>query len=231
MTPYTKLKLHVARHKYKRGQYEGSAPADASRRGKSHFRVDYDAHRAFVTFHNTRILTCHADSDTIKLDSGGWHAHQATREAMRDAIKLATGETMWMCTDTRNGYTQTAIGGHVFYDGMEFRGRELVSEPRPFKMYRVDREATKAVRDLAKDYRAMLPVLNATCDPSRKNWGEWRSLGRTEIDRIKAALQNPEHWPALTAVYYNSSEYRDTWNAMYCTLTAGLRVVVEVTGE
>lgn len=226
LSPYLKLKLHVARHKYTKGQYAGSAPADTSRRGKSHFRVDYDAHRAFITFHNTRILTCAAGSDTIKLDSGGWDESPTTREAMRGAIYLATGEGMYLHTVRKNGYTQTAIAGRVFYDGMEFRGRELVSPAKPFKMYRTDREATKAVRDAAESFRAVLPVIHdgiSRVSTHVRN-AAWYSLGRTDKDRIMAAFQDPGRWPLLIA-WFKRDTYQQTWAAIYSAATAGMRIV------
>jgi hypothetical protein len=233
MTPYTKLKFHIERHKYTKGRNAGDAPADTSRRSKGHFRVvQRTSTRIDIVFHHTSILRVREDSPNIVLDSGGWHESPTTREALRDAVYLATGQRMWFGTHNENGYAQTTVVGKwVFYDGMEFDPMmNLVSPPQPFKAYRADREANKVLRELAKPYRGILPVLH-TVGPTNgydaNARSTWYSLGRTEADRIEAALQQPEHWPLMTQLYWRET-HKLTWQAIYAKLVEHNKVVVEL---
>lgn len=236
MTPYTKLKFHIERYKYTKGAYRGEAPADTRRRGKTKFRVvQRTPDRIDIIFHHTSILRVSEDSPNIVLDSAGWHESPTTREALRYAVYLATGQRVWFGTRRENGYAQTAVGGKwVFYDGMEFDPEmNLVSPPKPFKAYRADREANKALLELAKPYRGILPVLHTACptigyDANART--TWYSLGRTEADRIEAALQMPEHWPLMTQLYWRET-HKLTWQAIYAKLVELVernKVVVEL---
>lgn len=233
MTPFTRLKLHIERHKYTKGQHAGDAPADTSRRAKSHFRVvQRTPERIDIVFHHTSILRTSADSPNIVLDSGGWHESPTTREAMRDAVFLATQQRgFYMHTRRENGYTQTAVAGYAFYDGMEFDPEmRLVSAPQPAKAYRADRAANKAFLERAKDFRAMLPVLH-TAGPwpyNAETQRQWYSLGYREKDRVLRGLDNPELWPLLAQLYHKDT-HQQTWQAIYRAATEGNKIVVELT--
>ena len=231
LTPFARLKLHIERHKYTKGAFKGEAPADTSRRAKSHFRVvQRHATRIDIVFHSTSILRTSADSPNIVLDSGGWHASPTTREAMRDAVWLALRKNVYFHTDTRNGYSQTTVAGYAFYDGMEFDAQmNLVSAPQPVKAYRADREANKEFLDRAKDFRAMLPVLH-TAGRHAYNAEEatkWRDLAYREKDRVLRCLDNPELWPLLASLYHKDT-HQQTWQAIYREATQHNKIVVEL---
>ena len=232
MTPFARLNLHIQRHKYTKGAHAGDAPADPSRRGKSHFRVvQRTPNRIDIVFHHTSILRTSADSPNIVLDSGGWHASPTTREALRDAVYLATQQRgWWVHTHHENGYANTMIGRHVFYDGMEFDAQmNLVSPPQPVKAYRADREANKAFLARAKDFRAMLPVLHTagrrapTPDVTR----QWITLDYREKDRVLRCLDTPELWPLLVGLYHKDT-HQQTWQAIYKEATQHNKIVVEL---
>jgi hypothetical protein len=66
MTAHTKLKLHLERYAYKRGRNTGEAPADSSRRGKTHFRVIRgNGGQMIVRFHNADLLTAYEDGHIV----------------------------------------------------------------------------------------------------------------------------------------------------------------------
>lgn len=232
LTPFARLKLHIERHKYTKGRHAGEAPADTSRRAKTHFRVvRCITGRIDIVFHHTSILRTSADSPNIVLDSGGWHESPTTREALRDAVYLATQQRgWWVHTHHENGYANTMIGRHVFYDGMEFDAQmNLVSAPQPVKAYRAAREANKEFLARAKDFRAMLPVLH-TAGRHAYNAEEaikWRDLAYREKDRVLRCLDNPELWPLLASLYHKDT-HQQTWQAIYREATQHNKIVVEL---
>lgn len=233
MNAYDTLGLHIARHQYKRGQYKGQAPADTSRRAKTHFRVINDITTRVVRFHTTDILTAYPDG-TIRLHTNGWDTAPTTREALRDAIYLATKRSLWMHIQRHNGLSQTAIGEHRYYDGMVFDSDlRLLSTAAPFQAYAADREATKALRDAAAPLRAMLPILVAAEEATRTTAHHrhaWYQLPHyNDLDRARYVFENPEHWPTFVAYYYSPGDTAKTlWARAYAALTANMRKVVEV---
>lgn len=233
MTAQTNLQLHLERHEYKRGRYKGDAPADASRRARTHFRVTPDH---TVVFHTTNILTARPDG-TIRLHTNGWHDSPTTRKAMDHALYVATKKRgYWLRSQRYNGLSQTAIGPHRYYDGMVFDSdMQLVSSPAPFSAYATDREATKALRDAAAPLRAMLPILVAAEEahhaPAHQRHAPWYNIraGRTDTDKAMYIFDNPEHWPAFVSYFYNRGDTHQTlWARAYARLTANMRKVVDV---
>ena len=234
MNAYDTLGLYIARHQYTKGAYKGQAPADKSRRAKSHFRVTPTPTTRVVRFHATDILTAYPDG-TIRLHTNGWDTAPTTREALWDAIKLATGRTLSIHSRRHNGLSQTAIGQHCYYDGMVFDSDlNLLSTPAPFQAYAADREATKALRDAAAPLRAMLPILvaaeEANPTSTAQRYGGWYQLpGRTDADKAMYAFANPEHWSTFVAYYYCPEDTAKTlWARAYAALTKNMRKVVEV---
>lgn len=225
MDIYFKLKLHVDRHKYTKGQFAGDAPLDSNRRHRVHARVSVDANRAWVTFHNTRILIVDSRDRTITLNSGGWHDSTTTREAMSDALRRI-GHAGYMYTCNHNGLRQTELvipgsGRYAFYDGMRFdETMQLVSERRPFMKYVADREARKAVLERYAEFRSVLPVLVAAC-PGKRHF----LVGG--LNQLSTALDDPGRWPDVVAYYY-SPDHKVVWNRIYRELTDDLRVEVPV---
>ena len=232
MTAQTNLQLHLERHEYKRGRYKGDAPADDSRRARTHFRVTPDH---TVVFHTTVILTARPDG-TIRLHTNGWDSAPTTREAMNHAIFVAVKKPVYMHSKRYNGLSQTAIGQHRYYDGMVFDSdMQLVSSPAPFSAYATDREATKALRDAAAPLRAMLPILvaaeGANPAPTHQRHAPWYNIraGRTDTDRAMYIFDNPEHWPAFVSYFYNHGDTHQTlWARAYARLTVNMLKVVDV---
>ena len=169
MTCHNKLAMHLDRHVYKRGKFKGEAPADASRRAKSHFRViKGNGGQMIVRMHNADLITAYEDG-RIKLDTRGWHNSQTTRACMNEA--LCFFGMGYIGSMRYRGYSQTGIrmNGETYryYDGMEFSAEgTLLTEAKPFTAKITDREETAEFRKDIKEsgFVDAFPVLyNAAC--------------------------------------------------------------------
>lgn len=172
MTAHTRLALYLQRHVYKRGQYQGDAPADKSRRAKSHFRVvKGNGGQMIVRFHSTDILTAYANANgNVILNSGGYHESPTTREAFNHATNVFASHLRYMHSLNLNGHSQTVLGPLRFYDGMEFDGMEfdgegkLLTLEQPLQTRRINRtesrEFTQAIKD--SGFKDMFRILAAS---------------------------------------------------------------------
>lgn len=224
-TAHANLLRHLERHQYTRGECKGDAPADPSRRGKSHFRVRKQGATMAVRFHNTDILTAHEDG-TIVLNCAGWDTAPTTREAMSYALKAA-GLHGRMRTKNLGGYVNTVLsvqgcGTYVYHDGLtlDSQGR-LVTNPRPLIKRIKDKDQTKEFREASAEFRAVLPVLHSACAPAG---GVRRGAG---LDFVVGMIQNPEHWPDLVYAFYQPTA-QETWRAIYADATRDMTTTIEV---
>lgn len=197
VTPHSRLCLHIQRHKYTKGQHTGAAPADSTRRGKSHFRVAHKFDRRIVViFHHTEILTAWEDG-TIVLNTDGYHESPTTRAALEHALFLA-GYRGWLKSLTLNGYKNTVLRlsgisrdlGWV--DGIIIAPDHTVSGYAPLKTYRADKQARKEWRESAAEFKAVLPVLLAGVEAQGVRYHPVVSKP------LAQAVYDPECWPALT---------------------------------
>ena len=155
----TTLSLHLSRHAYEKGAYQGDAPADPSRRHKTHFRVLQDARS--VLFYSTVILDVCPDTGIITLNSGGWIDSPTTREAIHYALTRYTDHPFSRAHLRRWGGkpTQYTIFGTKFHDGMRIAPDGHCLNPMPFVKQVADRERRKAYRTLMQEFLHVLPVL------------------------------------------------------------------------
>lgn len=233
--PHTTLALHIQRHKYTKGAHTGEAPADTSRRAKTHFRVLRYAHNDTyaVLFHWTNILTAYPDG-RIRLHTNGWHDSPTTREAMRDAIRIATKQRAGLHSVRHNGLSQTAIYINTttgtrtlrYYDGMEFKDGQLITSEAPFERYAADKEARAVVRAEAQPLRDVLPLLLASLPEGRRDTlpGYWDA---TSARRLRDMLQDPDKWQGIVARHAKDIP-QQTWGSIWATLTTGMNKVVSV---
>jgi hypothetical protein len=135
MNAHTKLTMHLSRHMYKRGQFKGDAPADSSRRAKSHFRViKGNGGQMIVRFHNADLISAYEDG-RIKLNTEGWHTAPTTRAAMCAALRFFGYG--YLGSARFRGHSQSTIrlnGGatYRYYDGMEFAADGTLLTPNEF---------------------------------------------------------------------------------------------------
>ena len=198
MNAHTRLKLHLERHMYKRGRNRGEAPADYTRRSKTHFRViKGNGGQMIVRFHNADILTAYEDGH-IKLDTNGWHASITTRSAMNEALcffGMGGVSSVRKC-----GYSQTGIRvigkTYRYYDGMEFAADGTPLTPlKQFSAKITDREETAEFRADIRDsgFVGMFPILYAAAGVPDTHW----------VPRIKDAIcseYGANQWPDIIAL-------------------------------
>ena len=213
MTAYTKLKLHLERHMYKRGRNKGEAPADSLRRSKTHFRViQGNGGQMIVRFHNADILSAYEDG-RIVLNTNGWHASPTTRAAMNDALTSFLGMG-YLFAARKGGYSQTGIRidlkTYRYYDGMAFdaEGKPLTTL-KVFSAKRTDREETAEFRADIKEsgFVGMFPVLYAAAEVPARMWLP------TTARKIMTSDFHANQWPELVALAKYptyASRYRNT---------------------
>jgi hypothetical protein len=211
MNAHTKLKLHLERNMYKRGRNKGDAPADSSRRAKTHFRViQGNGGQMIVRFHNADILSAYDDGHIV-LNTNGWHASPTTRSAMGEALTHFFG--LGYLTSTRMGrYSQTGIRmngkTYRYYDGMEFAADcTLLTEAKVFTTKCTDREETAEFRKDIKDsgFVGVFPVLYEAATVPEHGW----------VPRVKDAITNEYGagcWPDIVALIKYPTYYARSRN-------------------
>jgi hypothetical protein len=234
-TAHTHLAFHHTRHEYKRGQYKGDAPADAERRGKSHYRVIKNHQTYTVRFHYTDIITAYPDG-TISIDTRGWHSSPTTRAALNQAFNLC--KLPFYLSSTRLGnLSQPTLYSTVpnakplrYYDGMMFDAQHnLITERKPFQKRLTNRDETREFRRDAEAFRAMLPILHAGCD--------WHKAKAARYDhRAYAMQQRPEDiftrydesaYPDIVAMFY-ADTWQETWRNLYRAAAQRMKMTVDV---
>ena len=241
MKTYEQVRAQHEEHQYKRGQFKGDAPADPARRGKNHFRIIKNPDGVYaIRFHNTDILTYYPDG-TVMIDGNGWESSITTREAFAQYDLYVTSVNL-------NGYinmawhTKTVSQKVPFVSGTTynmFTGKITHPETNgvfTFSKYVADKEARKELREAAKDFRAVLPILNAartTRIYTRYWWAnrhdpEHLDAARRAATTIaydpEAVFADPEQWPALVAAFW-CEDHRETWALIYSQASRKLKKV------
>ncbi len=225
-TAHANLLRHLERHQYTKGEYKGQAPADKTRRHKSHFRVLHSDQDLVVRFHRTDILTADPDG-TVTLNTDSWCTAPTTREAMHVALDVALGRPCWLRSDNRNGYINTVlsiygVASYVYYDGMQLDSTgKLLTNPQPLVKLVKDKTKTQAFRELAKPFLDVLPVLHSACDPTNQTF---RGAG---IGYLANVLQDPEDWADLVYAFYRPTA-KETWQAIYRAATKNMNTTIKV---
>ena len=239
MNTHTKLKLHLDRWMYKRGRNKGDAPADSSRRAKTHFRVvQGNGGQMIVRFHNADIISAYEDGHIV-LNTRGWHASPTTRSAMNDALRSFFNYG-YLCSSRSGSFSQTAIRmngkTYRYYDGMEFAADgTLVSKPIVFSAKRTDREETAEFRKEIKEsgFVDTFPVLFAAVTPEQARdyvrntkdamcsehlAGQWPTV----VAQIK--YQNKRYYSHRPAAYDN---HKDALRALTASITKNMTKIVD----
>lgn len=223
MTPYTKLKLHLERHMYKRGQYKGDAPADSSRRSKNHFRVVRgNGGQMCVRMYNTDLIEVTPDNH-ITLNMNGWYTN-TTKANMNEALHHFIG---WggVGSVRLGGYSQLAIRAkgktYRYYDGFSFDAEgNPTCELKPFSKQRTDRDETAEFRKDIKDsgFKDVWPVLFAAAEPDR-----WAFVMRG-IKKVVTQECHANEWPTLAArMKWHHDDHKDAYRAIVHQCTADMK--------
>jgi hypothetical protein len=233
MNCHSKLKLHLSRHAYKRGQFKGDAPADPARRSKSHFRViEGNGGQMIVRMHNADLITAYEDG-RIRLDTKNWHHSPTTRACMNDALCFAGRGHIGSVRKWGVSTTGIRMNGKTYryYDGMEFSAEgELLTEPEEFMAKRVDSDETAEFRREVKEsgFADVFPLL------FQSSTAEDAAYVRSTRDAMTCEhLTN--QWPAVVASVKFSQGYRkqlmydnhkDAWRALIARCTKNMTVIV-----
>jgi hypothetical protein len=230
MNTYDKLKYHLANHVYKRGRYKGDAPADRSRRGRSHHRVVQRADFMAIRFHNTDIVRAYPDG-RVQFDCKGWVSSSTTAMALRDATLFMP---FHFSVFSRNVMSlnqtvlRTRYGTMVkYYDGITMDGEGKVITPlRPFEARRIDKAESKEFMDKveASGFKDMFKLLYATVQPPEGTIGVYPR-------RLSDRFTDPEHaadWPHLIATYkYVGIGGNRTWLEVGTAQTCWSRIMAD----
>lgn len=217
MTAFTKLKMHLDRHAYKKGGYKGDAPADSSRRGKTHFRVvgRKSLGCMAVRMHNTDIITAYEDGRLI-LDCRGWAHSSTTKENMQYALHLcgirAYLGSRVVSSKNQLCYFNANDGAVVYYDGMVIDSTgKVIGTLRRFMARRRDRTQTKEFEEAVKasGFKDMFKLLHATCGPEDMVMHSLASSGEHLKDMLTSEV-HANRWKPLVANFAWETETRWT---------------------
>lgn len=205
MNTYTKLKLHLERNIFKRGQYKGDAPAGG--RWRTWVRVvkgNDDTLR--VRMYSTDLLIAYPDGRVV-IDTNGWHDRPTTKLRLNEALGFMP-QYLRMGSQKVFGMSQPIlrIGGQtvLYYDGIEISAEgTITSGLRHFERRRVNREESKELRDEMTEC-GFKEAFNLLWSVSTSD-----DTGHTP-SRLREIVTNDcysSHWPAVIANH--------TWHRRY----------------
>lgn len=205
MTTYNKLKAHLDRHQYKRGKFKGDAPADQSKRGKSHFRVVESHSTMAVRMYDTDLLTAYPDG-RVEFDTADHMAYSTTKLRFNEAMKFLTFPCYGIGSRMVMGVVQSVLAladKYIpFYDGMLFDAEgNLLTPPQRFEQRRIDKaEVKELMADLKESgFLDAYPVLYAVAvsvDVRMPNFPPIRSM-----HRVFTSSDEAHHWADIIAAF------------------------------
>jgi hypothetical protein len=214
---YTKLKLHLERHMYKRGKNKGDAPANVRRRGMSHYRVvkgNDDTMR--VHMWGTDIITAYPDGNVL-IDTNGYHTHNTTILRLNEAFSFMP-DLMYVNLRKQSVYSYSQPVLRVndklysYYDRIMLNDQgEIVTPLQAFEQKRTDKVATKALADdvKASGFKDAFAILYATTTAEDIEQGNYSLFGLDWQD-VLSNNEQADKWKLIIArVKYE----RDYWSA------------------
>lgn len=198
--------MHLSRHMYKKGANKGDAPADARRRGMSHFRVVKGNDGTYrVRMWNTDILTAHPDG-SVMINTRGYYAHNTTIIRLNEALHwFFDGVGISMYKRNVYSYSQPVlrVDGKLYsyYDGMILNETGAVLTPlRAFEQKRTDRAATKELADdlVNSGFKDAFPILYATTTVEDRGENDYALFGVDWAD-VLANNDQAHHWKTIIA--------------------------------
>jgi len=224
-TTYTRLLNHLTKHVYKRGQFKGEAPADSTKRDKSHFRVHEhisgDEQTMRVRMHQTDIITAYKDG-RVTLDTKGWHGSQTTKSNMNSALYwFGPNVHLYLYSDSvlseRQPLLRAGDNKYRYYDGVTINAQgEVVSELRPFDRKRIDRKASVEFMQGIKEsgFKGLFNILyEAAAEPEFNSVGIPVREGIVNSSQLVNILTDAEHadmWHKIIRNYKYTTGWRRT---------------------
>lgn len=218
MNMYTKLMMHLERHMYKKGAYKGDAPADKSRRGKSHFRVVKGNDGAMrVRMYGTDIITARQDGSVL-IDTRGYHTHNTTIIRLNEALHwFFEGVRVYMNKQAVFSYSQPVLNvdgkKYSYYDGVILSEQgEILTPLRAFEQKRTDRAETKTLADALKasGFTDAFKILYATTTAEDMEHGNYALFGVNWQD----ILGNNAHADKWKLIIAKTKYVRNYWHRM-----------------
>lgn len=225
MTPYTKLKFHLERHAYKKGQFMGDAPADSDKRYKNHFRVVRgNGGQMCVRMYNTDLISVTEDNH-VTINMNNWWT-STTKANLNGAMWHFLG---WGGVGSVRAFSmsQPAFSAkgktYRYYDGMEFDGEgNLLSQAKPFERCRTDRDETAEFRKDIQDsgFKDVWPVLFAAADPAG-----WKGYGNS-LKNVVTQECHADRWPDVAAVFKRGySDHKEAYRAIVQQCTRDMTII------
>jgi hypothetical protein len=230
MNTYTKLKLHLERHVYKRGAHKGEAPA--GKRWRTYVRVvEGNGGQMHVRMYGTNLLTAFEDG-RVEIHTGGWYDRPTTKLRLNESFSFLPFHISMYSRKTF-GMSQPilTVGNKrvLYYDGIVVNDvGEILTPLRPFERRRVDKAESKELRDDMAEcgFTDVFNVLWSTCTPEEAGYLP------DKLRTIVTHEYHANHWPSVVASYtwarkydYNQSRYtpyriepKEAWAALMNTL-------------
>lgn len=228
MNTYTKLRFHLERHMYKKGSFKGDAPADSSRRGKTHYRVvkgNDDTYR--VRMHGTDLITAYPDG-TVKITTGGWWDSPTTILRLNEAFGFMEEASVAMYKHRIFSHSQPVIRvngkRYRFYDGITLAANgEILTPLKPFEQRRIDKAETKELaEDLANSgFKDAFKLLYAVSTPEEIEQDNYALFGMN-ILHVLTDSTHADKWKLLIARnkfernYWGQRQWSEKSNAKNC---------------
>lgn len=215
MNTYDKLAAALEANMYKRGAYQGDAPADPSRRNRNHIRIVKRSGTMTVRMYNTDILTAYPDG-RIVINLGNWSTSSTTRETINEALRdyCTIRPRPYVGAQTVFSLSQLCVmvdnKSYRYYGGITFDADgKLTTEPDQFEALRMDTEASKEFMAEVKTsgFKDMFPLLYAAATPTTAYDGR-------RAHSLRTCLGNDYHaneWAEIVAAAKYSAQWGNTY--------------------
>jgi len=206
MNMYTKLMMHLERHMYKKGAYKGEAPADKSRRGKSHFRVVKGNDNTMrVRMYGTDIITARQDGSVL-IDTRGYHTHNTTIMRLNEALHWFFEDVhVHMNKQAIFSYSQPVLNvdgkKYSYYDGVILSATgEFLTPMRAFEQKRADKPKTQGFAEDLVDsgFKDAFAILYATTTAEDIEQGNYALFG-VDWQDVLADSEQADKWKIIIA--------------------------------
>lgn len=208
MNTYMKMKFHLERHMYKRGEYKGDAPAD--KRWRSYVRVvkgNDDTMR--VRMYSTDIITAYPDG-SVKLHTNGWYDRPSTLWRINEAFSFMP-YSMAMYHRKVMGVSQPILdvrqGRVLFYDGITLDAEGSITSPlRHFERKQINKAESAELRGDMKEsgFTDAFKLLHAVCTSEDKGPYTGR---HSSVRQIVTSPDCADDWPALISRWAWGRQY------------------------